>query len=1635
MATTNWFDSYMSQLKAVELARLTNPRFSATPNGLGPEDAALSVMRAVSPKPINVTPVAGTPQPQKHKSFGHKLLDVALAPVKLAGEALDTSPGRAALDILSRPTYAEANILKGEADRDKSPFEILMHQINPVDLVLDPKETGHEISDFWKGLSGQDKTTTSDVLKQEGVTNPVVRGIGGFVGDVAIDPTSYLGVGDVVKIVKGASKFKTVSQVASDVSPAKKATEILNNAPADDAVEPIVAQSQADAIQKAVSQVPKRTFNPAIKLPDLFEDAPAVAEAGTDTAKDVHLANLRAIKAMILQSPDHQIGRYTSKQLLDAAEKASPERQKQIDTLFNTEAKRVYQTGKGLPGAPKFTNAEGKAVPFGLTHQQWANLLQHGEVGDFAKHGDSATESFLSKLPIHSIEDLDNVYVRDSAGARMTLHSYLDKLGVKIRPRGEIKIPTVKKFEFKPSPKTVYSAVKKTGQPLADWESATTSAVGKKAAAYLKAAPTRAEFEKRSQELLAAKKIGEIGNLKDLEQAHDLGLIDNGDLSKLFEQFGVKSFDELRAKAGELVKKTGKLQRFNAATMPVDDFMGATGEDLVKHAAPEVEEAFNAAPVLNADQIADLGRALPWAITENLVDPQDIKKYPFLSGIKHAKRTSQKLGEGKARNLHGWHGISQTDVFRQLTRAASARFKPQEGLKGRAASAAWRTRAASMYDHVMPELRATDFALRKAGVKIISGTDNSGLMLSLSDVLESLPRPVVEKYMFNPRTSVLPTELLDAADGLVRAYLGKVPLTVAKQSAANAFKTSPKIAKLKNAATVAGDLTQHLDDAMDEIVQRVQLNYAHYGLQAGEHVQSMTQPVIDNIVQKFADPNTSIGEAFGDFITRHADIAKIGRQVGANPDAYKAARDMADSKLATVMQPGDFAGAKAAGELKDLTTFKAAGKAAAKIGVKLDRARGAEALDLMPDTVDLGDRYEWQLAGNLFRGNVPLLDKVAVLKDALGRGFVASYGQKDLHEILRVSRSVTQQFAKMHHQLMANLADSISQIAGPNARAFTQEAFKHLQAGLDVSDPDISAIMSGLKSSIGIIFGSSVDKLGSFAERNGVFADHLNEMLDYYGVPKLYRFDPDKALKDQTDAWKDWRDVEDPLDLLDRVHGAMQRALVEVTVGRDFSVNFGKVAKEPGWVKITDARGASRIGRYMDTDLYYPREIAEQIKYVDDTLKGSFAGFANPTTAKVIKAYDSIIHSWKSGVTIYHLGHHVRNLVGDVTLAMFDGATDPRDYFAATRILSRRGHQYQGWDGLKALETGTPLATASDAGRNLVRISGKNVELTDDALWRHAFDQGIIPDYRAIQDLAFNEGQQFAFQASKRLSPTRPLGGRGQALAGGIAQARDHWVRLAHFRNALRTGGGSSLEDAVNKAGARVRKWHPDGSDLTNFESKVMRRTFMFYSWMRKSIPLVVETMVMKPGRAMVFPKGMYNFAQSMGVDPDSLGNPFPDDQLFPEFLTDRISGPVLGQAGAYLGIDPGDPFTDTMNQFGVSDSYHQVGASLSPVARIPLELDTNTNLGTGGDITDKSDYLDSQLPGVSYLAKITGHSVTGFGQPTRDVDKGYVQPGMNNAALINFLTGLGLQQYSKSNYIRRAQLELRDKIEGQRNG
>lgn len=142
---------------------------------------------------------------------------------------------------------------------------------------------------------------------------------------------------------------------------------------------------------------------------------------------------------------------------------------------------------------------------------------------------------------------------------------------------------------------------------------------------------------------------------------------------------------------------------------------------------------------------------------------------------------------------------------------------------------------------------------------------------------------------------------------------------------------------------------------------------------------------------------------------------------------------------------------------------------------------------------------------------------------------------------------------------------------------------------------------------------------------------------------------------------------------------------------------------------------------------------------------------------------------------------------------------------------------------------------------------------------------------------------------------------------------------------------------------------------------------------------------------------------------------------------------------GHYFGIRPGIPTADILDEYG-SQPVKTLGGSLTPLIKTPAEALFDTDVRTGLEIKDTSDWVDRQIPGISHLASLTGMSPSSvIGNPMNGVidptqataTKQKYDPNAssgNREALLNLLTGAGVMDMSKPNYIKSAELEQKYK-------
>ena len=1194
--------------------------------------------------------------------------------------------------------------------------------------------------------------------------------------------------------------------------------------------------------------------------------------------------------------------------------------------------------------------------------------------------------------------------------------------------------------------------------------------LSKKDLSYLASASNPKSFATRMQNIKNRVRAEGTRDIEDLVDAIETGRIQSVDepgISEVMEQVGAKSLAGLKKKLQEHLARQSKAEKNmlgNIAERPVTvesreagtvKELGPTGlpyaaySGRAEEALAKAQEIIDARPLpaaeivqkakagdktplarpvstLNVEQSKIFDRAMKWAVDQDVISPRNKELWAYVTR-RGTLRTSPVAGAGKGRNRGAWNKYSQYTFFKDMMQNAEkidpAIKKVLDDASIRGADRSY-ARASAMYEMMMPVLKAMDDVLKQGGVFPVAGKAVGDNPFSLFDVLHALPEEFVKRNVFTLRKTkqgvssvIAPTQLMDITNYLVDVAKQGEDITQTRDDVMNLLMERQKTRNGKEVPNGLADMLKGkpqeviedtLDDvatdiatAMPELVQRVERNLAERKLWHEEQVTKGTQQALEVLADRITDPTFSPADIAG-----LADNVKIGvvdkvtRLHGIDPDDAWMVQQEVTAKMPELgMGPEVAAQGRAINKMAKAKTKSER----VKVGVETSRMAEEESAKLAEELgiplSDLGTRIEQSIFYKMLKAFSPHL------------------GNKDVRPYFLDRKSLTQNLGRGYQAL-------ISDINKKHTKDAIRVAWKEAQRGTRSTNPEVAKAQDDIQQAINTFF--SQDPNYNVFSRNNISAADVNAHLDHYKVPDRFRFSDDGL----NDAWREW-DTEDPLDLLAKMQAATMGAMSKRLLGDDLSFRFGSATKKEGHVKLSSHKTV--LAKYLDLDLYYPREVAQQFKVLDDFIKQTM----KPTEFRpVVNMLDNVLHSYKAGLTIYRPGHHVRNMVGDVWLAHMAGVNDPRYYTKAAKVMAANHGRYRDFDAIKALMARQPVDVNGgrfvDDGRPIVRLrNGQTMTMGD--VYRAAYDQGILNDYRTLEDI-----QMGAESFSDTLRKVSPFKGRVNKAAASFSEARDHYVRLAHFMNDLEKGTFKNIDEAVTKAAHNVRKWHPDGSDLTHFESAAMRRIFLFYSWIRKAMPLVVESLVMQPGKVMMYPKAMYNIAEANGIDLESMGDPYPTDQLFPDWITDSPIGPWMQtDEGRYLGANPGVPAIDVLNDYAGTQAGPTIAGSLNPFLKIPSELAMSAHGGdasiatdwrTGIKAYDKSDYADRQIPGFGYVANITGRSPSQlFLEAKGGADK---EAEGNPLAFYNLLSGMGVFDMSKPSYQRQARKDAKSRYQ-----
>jgi hypothetical protein len=547
--------------------------------------------------------------------------------------------------------------------------------------------------------------------------------------------------------------------------------------------------------------------------------------------------------------------------------------------------------------------------------------------------------------------------------------------------------------------------------------------------------------------------------------------------------------------------------------------------------------------------------------------------------------------------------------------------------------------------------------------------------------------------------------------------------------------------------------------------------------------------------------------------------------------------------------------------------------------------------------------------------------------------------------------------------------------------------------------------------------------------RSSIPLNMLNRWLGRYHVDFKFTNGKVKDLTGKTvdysqgsswlDSWKTAILKEDPQVFLFKLQQALEQATREKALFDEIGERFGSVTLGKGYKNKIE--GHPYLEGYYFTD-----DIAKQIPRVIKDWSIPTWNSNNP----LLRHYDRVMSMWKSGVTIYRPAHHIRNMIGDVYLGWMDGVNTVRPYMLAAQVQrSLRGMYQDLLDIDKLVELGLASRNLATPKPNQILFKNKSgVGFSAEQIAAVAHQKGLLEHARTIEDI-IDLGEQ-----GRGILNVKPFGGKVQAVARGASELQSHNARLAHFIDKVMKSRGGNLEEIFEQASRRARKWHPTGLDLTDYERKVLRRIIPFYSWLRKSTPLLIEGMVMNPGKVIIPSKLNEAIQESQGIETPGRQDPFPVDQMFPQWIRSQGLGPVSSSDGLLGGVSnqmpPGyvlggvglNPLTQLVSQ--LETPGRSIATSLTPAIQIPLELATGRKLFSGEPISGPEarpgaleQYTGEQIPFFGAIQGITG--ITPFGGETKKAQRAG-SPDME--ALLNWLTGAGIK--GTGPYINQARFE-----------
>jgi len=1517
-----------------------------------------------------------------------------------APDPVDNDPGIISRigDVLSRGGYAVRNLVKDTIDPDPN--------------------TDNPLESLWAGLSGIDKTSTRDVIDMSdkiGGTETAdwAKGLVGFIGDVALDPLNIVPLGWLGKAAQKGAKsltggeFVTAAEkeighavpeatsaadaIAANtpgLTPAQQAAQTAANVASRSHAKRAQAGNTANLGMPNMNRVSRGTQPP---LPGMPSTGSAHGGNSFQSVADTLGAPRTAPETIPLFD---ELGRDTYR-LSDAGPKAPApafDLQKMGDDLKSfaaTDPRQLRRVGLNGPTAAAQAGEQqlglfGKGDLTSVAPKVAEDVAQEATpVAGRAPRGLFTQREMnqVAAIPMSWSPELRNV-VKEAAAAGPPSKNAM-KLSRKLNQEAD-------RAQVNQGVADIVDEVPATTQPI-------------------KSNLTPAQIESRASAWSAAREV----------HANEMDVRANRARAAayMYGQDEKAAYKALYGDSSPHTPRGGKVTSPKGTPSPeINAAIASAG----KHPQAAVEDV--------SRQIANDTDATLHEATRTVTGTEPIEVLQNGRKITEPARLDMRSQWSHAASV-----VKQTND--ELTAA---------GLKGEQL-------AQAKMATVMTRLEAHEAENIAKGIYPEISASGNTYRLSTTDVWKALPPKVLRDMQFTQRNIPISSQLTAAAKTIALVQSGVTDSEKAIREIAAALSAKPGAhwtgQEISSIGTRARRNAEGMWASRDELYKKMLNNEMTFKTRDAVIGKQVGEEVADDVVRRLNDPEVGIGDSMDDIAHVNQEVTRLVRERGASAGAAAVASHAANARMASDVPAIDVTTARSTARNSHVqansTTWNSSSKAQpgkAKPAGTSQQARQATQTNANSTITTI------QAAGAA--QGVPVNELVGFTADGFFRkllhGFLSrfsgGYGQGNF---FAVGRGQLNHFGDAAGKYAAVIDKAQAKHALPDA----QTAFEALRTGKGKKGltPEQAAAYDDLLivSPDAISMSKGVNSWGDTAMfRESLDPETINGIMHKHGVKQSYR--PKDNNLEVPEQWREWTDIDNPWQFLANMHNAQMELAARSGIGRYFTKEFGSKVAKPGYIKISRTQGHSDLSHVIDTDMYYPKEAAQQFarysREIDVNTK---------INHKLVSDWlDPFLSLWKTSTTIIRPGHQVRNYIGDVLQNGLDLGirNHPLHYRRAAKVQAANGGFSEALksgnldEAYKSLGILTGKDMPKPTGKLMdVSLKGGKQSLSNNQIYWFAHQSGLLLDYRPAEDILKATGKSALTRASNAIESTRPI-----EFAGKVSTASSDNTRLAHLIGLMSYPKVSrqydSVESMINGLTARIQKFHPDVKGLTSFEQKYARRVVPYYSWFKQAMPTLFMTTLTHPARVMSVPKAQFNLNVMLGGNPKDMQDQFPANQMYPSFLRNTLGGPfgasdVPGDSGSLMDFGSSPEAAASMFNGDVGEN---LAGMLNPLIQTPWGIVSGSHpLNSEHYIPDKGEWIDKSIPFVNQIANLSGYSPSGsleslLSEGKIDPQRAMEQNEKNtlfNQNLLNFMTGLNIQNTDRPTYRKIARNEIKDDI------